>query len=379
MAFAVTGFSTVAQNFISRQIASNFYKKAPFLSVLGALTIGNNNKDSLEIGRPNSGEILTGGIISPLERKRLGSVNSYLPRVQLFETTNSAYRQGSGHDGRTSLPAATNYNANASHGEAMQGAAEYRWCHLDTPVVIWHEDKIRAAKEGTAEGQAIAMGQIVDEATEIGMQDHLKKLATDIWDGSLTQTQQGYALWPNPHGILEIVAATGYMARVDRSTETLWQAKVNSTLKPVDIRKIIDDANYTQGLKIYGSGADLLMCGTTLYQQFKAQILAQGGTVLLNGLPAMAKMGVRKELLQIDNTLVMYDPFITDVNTVVAFDTTTWKFMIHPDFNFKVGKFINNAETGLNKELFDFAYISTRFMFTCDNPRLNVKYTAVGT
>lgn len=381
MAFAVTGFSTVAQNFISREIASNFYKKCPFLAVLGALTIGNNNKDSLEIGRPGSGEILTGGIVSPIAKKRLGTVNAYLPRIQGFETSNTAYRSAS-TTGRDDLPDAANKTTNA-HSQAMQFAAEYRWCHMDTPIVIWHEDKIRAGREGTKEGQGIAMGQLIDEATEVAMQDHLTKLSTDIYDASPTAAEQNYQLWPKPIGLLTMIddenATVTTMARVDRTSEPLWRAKRNSTTTAVDIRKIIDDANYTQGLKIYGNGADLCLCGTTLYQQFKAQIIAQGGTVMHSGLPAMAKMGLRKEILQIDNTLVMYDPQLTNANTVLVLDTSVLKWMVHPEFNFKVTPFVDNTKTGIAKGTYDYAYISTRFIFSNDNPRLGVKYTAIGT
>jgi hypothetical protein len=387
MAFAITGFNTVAQNFISRQIASNFYKKAPYLAVLGALTIGNNNKDSLEIGRPGVGEILTGGLVSQVEKKRLGTINGYIPRIQGFETSNTAYRQGSANDGRTSLPDVAD-KSSRSHGQAMQFGAEYRWCHMDTPILIWHEDKIRAGKEGTREGQGIAMGQLINEATEVGMQDMLNKLAVDVYDSTLTAAEQNHALWKAPIGLLHMMHNESHtnptMARVDRTNEPLWRGQVNSTLTAIDIRKIIDDANFSsaagrKGLKVYGNGADLIIVGTTLYQDFKKQVLAQGGTVMLNGLPAMAKMGVKKELLQIDNTVVMYDPFLTDANTVLVQDSTVFKFMIHPDYNFKVGKFIDNTTTGIDAELYDYAHLSLRFMFACDNPALTVRYTAIGT
>src|SRR4051794_4848341 len=95
--FPVSGFNTVAQNFISRGVASNFYSKSTFLAVLGALTLGKNKKkDMLSIGRPDGGEILTNGMVSEIQRKKLGTVNAYLPRVQGFSTSNTAARTGSG-------------------------------------------------------------------------------------------------------------------------------------------------------------------------------------------------------------------------------------------------------------------------------------------
>ncbi len=401
MAFAITGFQTVAQNFISRQIASNFYKKCPLLSLLGALTIGNNKKDTLEIGRPDSGEILTGGIVSPIQKKRLGSVNAYLPRIQGFETNNSRYRSASADTGgRDTLPDVA-AKSTQSHGQAMQFAAEYRWCHMDTPILIWHEDKIRAGREGTAEGQAIAMGQLVDEATEVGMQDMLTHLSVDTWDGNPTAAEQNYALWPKPLGLLKLVDdstgdtarfADATVARVDRNSEPLWCAQVDATLTAVDVRKIIDDAKFhavsgtfsstagtRAGLSVIGGDPDLMLVPLALYPTFKAQVLANGGTVLLNGLPAMAKMGVKKEILQIDNTLIMYDPQLTDGNTVLVGDTSVLKWMVHPQYNFKVGEFVDNTKTGIAKETYDYAYVTLRYIFALDNPRLWVKYVAIGT
>lgn len=371
MAFAIEGFSAVAQNWISRGVASNFYQKAPFLAVLGALTLGNQKKTSLEIGRPGSGEILSGGNISPIERKKLGTINAYIPRVQKFTTSNSAYRGA-----RNALPDVSNKTTN-SHGQATDFGAKFHWCHLDTPILIWHEDKNRAAQEGTKEGQAITMGQKIDEATEVAHQEHIDKLAGDVWNGN--PSHQGMDPWDNPLGIIQALDTANIYANVDRTVETTWQSQKDSNLTAPDVRKIIDDANLTKGLRVKGNGANLLLCNINQYQIFKAQVLTQsGGVVLQNGLPAMAKMGMTKELLQLDNVIIMYDPSCPN-NTVCCFDTTVWKFMVHPLFNFKVTEFIDNTKTGLAKQTYDYAYISTRYMLTCDNPFLNVRYTAIGT
>lgn len=371
MAFAYSGFSTVAQNYISRTVASNFYQKWPFGAALGALTLGNQNRKELQIGRPDSGEILSGGMISPIERINLGNVNWYQPRIQAFETSNSAYRTVRGN-----LPDVAAKTTN-SHGQATQASAKVGWTHLDTPVLIWHEDKIRAAKENTAKGQALALGQVIDEATEVAYQEHISKLAVDTYSGS--PTSQSADLWDAPQGYKMAFSATNTYSNVDRSVESAWRAQSDSTITAVDIVKILDDANITKGLNTKGSGVDLILTTGDLYIKFKAQILSQGGTVLQNGMPEFAKLGVKREVLQKDNAYIMYDPYISDANRVYAFNTKTWRFMVHPQFNFKVSEFTDNTKTGINKETYDYAYISTRFMLSCDDPTKNVVYTAIGT
>jgi hypothetical protein len=146
-------------------------------------------------------------------KKRLGTVNAYLPRAQKFTTSNSQYRTGSG---RVALPDVAS-KTTLSHGQATQGAAKFGWTHLDTPILVWHEDKIRAGNEGTKEGQGIAMGQLIDEATEVAIQDHIDKLANDIWTGN--PSSQNADLWDAPLGLVQAVDTANTYGRrsFDRS------------------------------------------------------------------------------------------------------------------------------------------------------------------
>lgn len=376
MAWAVSGYSTVAQNFISRGVVSNFYKKAPFLAILGALTLGNQNKNSLEIGRPDTSEILAGARLDPLERKRLGTVNAYLARIQKFVTSNTK-----GMGTRDTYPTVANPTTN-SQGQATQAAAEFHWFDVVTPILIWHEDMIRAEQgSNLQEGQALSMGKVVDDATEIAMQEHIDWLADKIWNGN--PADQSADLWNEPAGILQALSATNTYGRVDRNVESLWRAQVDSTFKAVDIRRLIDDANLTKELNVKGNGAGLVLAPKDIYRQYKNQILSQIGLgkVMTDGLPQYAKMGVKAEVLQVDNCYVAYDPQLdaASTSTVCVFDLTTWKFMVHEKRNMKVGKFSDLSQSQEGGKDADQGFIRTRAMFTCDNPFLNVKYTAIGT
>jgi hypothetical protein len=370
MTFAVEGFATVAQNYISKQVASNFYRKATFLAILGALTLGNQSKTSLEIGRPGSGEILTAANVSQVERKRLGTVNNYLPRIQKFQTSNSKWMGV-----RDTMPSVASPTT-LSQGQATQFAASFAWADLTTPMLIWHEDKIRAGQESTKEGQALAMGQLIDEATEVGMQEHIDEINSKTWTGN--PSSQTAALWDQPLGINQALQAANVYANVDRAVEATWRAQVDSTITSVDINRIVDDANLTKELRVKGNGANCIITTVALYQQFKAQVLNTGGVVLQNGLPEMAKIGVKKEVLQKDNVYIAYDSQAA-ANSVQVFDLTTWKFMVHPSRNFSVSKWTDLSDKGEGAKDADQAFIRTRLMLTCDNPFLNVKYSAIGT
>ena len=371
--FATEGFGAIAQNYISRGIASNFYPKLPFLALLGALTLGNNNKDVLQIGRPGVGEILSGKLISPAERLTLGSVNSYKPRIQRFETDNSKWMGA--YD---TLPTVANPTTTAQ-SQAMQATADFRWSDLATPILVWHEDKLRAGQKETKEGQGLAMSQLIDEASEVAFQEHVKKFNAGIWTGN--PSSQAADPWDSPLGIIQALDTTNTYGNVDRSVgaNAAWKSQKDTTTTATDIVALIDDANLNKKLRVYGPGADIFLCDTTRYQTFKRQILNNGGVVLQNGpVLKMAAMGVKQEILQKDNAYVMYDPTCPD-NTVLALTSRTWRLAFHPQRNMTVKPFVDLSDKSEGAKDADQSFVRTRIMFSNDNPYLNVRYTAIGT
>lgn len=374
MAFAISGFKAVAQNFISRGIASNYYQKLPFLTMLAALSIARGNKtDPLEIGRPE-GKIYAGRLLSEGDVQNLQNFNAYQPRIQQFETSNSKWM---GKYDTTPLTASQQTNA---HSQAGQATALFYRSRLKTPIWVWHTDKDRCLTRETKMGQGLALSQCIDEATEVGFQDHVKALNTGIWSGS--PTDQTDDPWDAPLGIAEALDTTNTYGNVNRSTtaNAAWRAQKDTTWTSEDIYAILDNANITKGLRTYGQGVDVIVCDQTRYLKFKRQILAQSGNAacMKEGLPEFAKMGVKQEVLQVDNAYVIYDP-TCPTNTVLALSMGTWKMMIAPGKNLNVSKFTDLSDKTEGAKEADQAFVETEFIFSCDNPYLNVRYTAVGT
>lgn len=376
MAFALEGFGTIAQRYLSKSVSSFFYKKWTLGHFLGATTLSNENKDSLSIGRPNAGEVF--GMVTPAQRKTLPTVNSYVPRIQNFVTNNTRTRSNSG---RVALPEVASASTN-SHGQATQFGAEFKWTHYDTPILIWHEDKIRAGKEGSKEGQSIAMGQLVEEATQVAYQDLVEKLANDSWTGS--PGSQSTDLWDSLAGITDMTASTNTYAGVNRSVETQWASQLVSAATTADIVKNLDDVNLgnsagtIEGVRVKGNGVNLCLTNSTTYRIYKSQILSNsnGGVVLQNGIPEMGKLGVTREVLQKDNCYIMYDPFCP-TTTAVFLDTSTIKFIVHQDFNFSVKPFEDNTTKGIGKDAYDFSYVMLRAMLTNDSPKRAVRFSNI--
>ena len=374
MAFALSGFSTIAQNFISKSIASNFYPRLQLLSAIGAFTLTRNKKTSLNIGRPGCGEILSGKMITKAEVERLPAINGYQPRIQGFETSNSKWM------GKYDTNPIVGSSQTLAHSQVGQNSALFYRAELKTPILVWHRDKERCSREGTERGRGLAMAQLLEEATEVAYQEHVKELNAKMWTGN--PTSQSADPWDQPLGIMEMLSATNTYGGVDRSVaaHASWRAIVDTTLTATDLDRIVDDANVTKSLKDLGSGVNLGITTKALYLQFKAQAQAAGSVVrvLPEGIPGMAAMGVKQECLLKDNTYVMYDS-TCPANNFLGLNLETMKIMIFPGKNLTVSKWVDLSTATEGAKNADQAFINTEILVANDNPALNIKYTAIGT
>lgn len=403
MAFAIEGFSSYSQNYIGKGINSNFYPKAVFIAILGALSLGNNDKQPLQIGRPGKMEILAGGkLVSPAEKldpEAAGfGANGYAPRSQLFETQNSKWM------GRYDTAPTVSSATTLAQSQAMQGAALFRPAEVMTPGLIWHRDKERAGQRGSSDGRAIAMAQILEEATEVAYQEHVNNINWGIWFGN--PSSQAVDPWDQPLGLVQAFSRTNVYGNVDRAVAAntaLWGAGTDSTITSPDIIKLLDEANLNTsastsriGLNIFGEGASFALCGIANYVSFKNQILSSGGggVILQNGIPQFASIGVKKEVLQKDNCYVMFDPMIAATppgknisgytvpasfqKYVFFFSAKTWRLAFHPQKNMTVTPFRDLSlyqEGGKEADQF---FIDTQLVFSSDNPGQNVVFSTIG-
>ncbi len=373
MGFATEGFKAVAQDHISRSIASNYYNKLPFLAALGSFTVTRNKKTPINIGRPDEGSILTGATLSPGEVLALQNFNGYKPRIQRFETSNSKWMAK--YD---TNPVVSSPTTNAQ-SQAMQATALFYGAELKTPILIWHRDKERALQTSGTDGQGIAMAQIIDEATEIAYQEHVKALNAGIWSGN--PSSQTDDPWDSPLGIVQMFSTTNTYGNVDRSDSgnANWRAQVDTTLKAVDLTRIVDDANLTKKLRTKGTGCDLLVTTPDIYTSFKAQASALSGIRMLpEGLPGMAKYGYSGEAIMKDNVAVIYDE-TCPANNAFAFSSRTLRVMFRPGKNMTVTPFKDISELSEGAKNADQAFIKTELIFANDNPFLGVNYQAIGT
>ncbi len=360
----------MAQEYLGRRIHTRLFQKIPLFYLLAGLG-GANTKDGFQIGRPGVAEVFAGVAIDRPMKEVLGGFNSYQPEIQIQKNDSSKVMGA-----RDTMPTVANPTTQSQDQEL--GTAEFRWTRITTPLLVWHESLDRAMNSaGTGvDKQDLAAKNVLINATESATNVHYTNWAQRFWSGS--PTNQDADPWDNCSGILEAINDQNVYGRVDRSnpSNSTWQGHVIATPQAADVAQIIDNANYNQGLSVYGNGVNVLLTNTTLYQTFKAQVRARGGVVMLNGLPDIGAFGMKREILQYDNAFITWDP-MCPANTVAALNLEYWKIIIHPKKNFLIDAFVDISRNSEGAKDALQSFIDTRLILACDEPGGQALYTNV--
>ena len=372
MGFVTARFSAVAQNYITKGIATNFYQRAPFLAHLAGKTFA-DTKTELKIGRPGAGEIFAGTRVPPAKRANMRNMNAYMQRIQSFAINNS--KEMGAYD---TMPTVANATT-AAHSQ-IGATAEFRWCEVVEPILLWNNDLKRAIQGASADGFGIATAQVIQEGTDVAMQNQFSKMANYLWNGN--PASQDTDPWNQPLGLVQAISSTNVYGRVDRTTlasTSAWNGNLVTSGIPGDIVTILDDANYgtisgIPGLLNYGTGVDLVLTTPTLYVKYKNQLMSRGAVILQNGPPETFAIGAKREALQYGNAYIISDPNCPSGN-VACLTSGLWKIIFHPMENFTVTPFIDLSGYTEGAKDAQQAFIRTMFMVVCENPSQQVLYT----
>ena len=392
--YAVEGFATIAQNYITKTLAPQQYLRSAMLYALAGITAGYTN-EPLAIGRKDAGEVLSGLKMSPARRMFLQSINSYQPRIQAYKTSNTRMMGA-----RPTMPTVGSATTR-SHGQATQAAADFRFAKMRTPILVWHEDIDRALDGNEGRGRAgmgVAVGQLVEEATQVGLQEHMDHLACRLLYGS--PPSQDEDPWLDFSGVASGVSASNRYGRINRgalSTGDPWLSNVISTSFQTDITSIVDYCKINLKFNSISGGPYLILAGGANYLTFKNQVLNRGGVIMETpagaGLPAMAKIGVEREVVKKDDYLLMWEPMLDscpalDADSGAALYTATptyvyvlslreWVFILNKKYNIKTDEFVDISNKSEGAKDADQGFITTRGLLACDKPNVQAVFTAL--
>lgn len=359
---SLTGVHAVAERRVKSEIHANLFNRIPVLTAFASKAGGDG-----KFGRVGSLGILGGKKFDRVQMENEAGTEVHV-RMDTAKSGGSKWMAE-----RDTVPSMGNAAQNDNYRTAV-----FRPSLFSTPYKVWKND-IRRAKG------KYAIGNLVQEAIDKAMEEHLEELNDKIWRGS--PSDQSSNLWTEPLGIVQALDTDNVYGNVNRSTYSTWAGKRVTSSKTISLN-LIDDANVIQGIMNRGPGVDLVFCGAANYNALKQEALTRGQTVTVSNMPNMAEVGVRSECIQYGKTMIVYDPFltgnwstidadITDATKVVAmFTMEDWVFTTNPSANFRV----TPAEDFSKQQGGDDAIgglIETMPMLRCNKPHRSIVYTNV--
>jgi hypothetical protein len=396
--YPVQGLPSIAQKKLTSTIAGQGYQKSAWGYAITGSTKGDTS-NPLSLGRPGEGAVFSGLPVTDARKATLLGRESYNPRIQQFVTNNT---QVVGPNG--SMPTVAN-TSTQSHSQVAQAAADFKWfSKLVTPIYMRKYDLDMAVSRsmGNNEALGMAVGDLIEKGVETATNEHLDNLFSRLIYGN--PVSQFTAPADDLQGLLlagNALGSTLYGA-VDRSQLTTrdgWYAYNVNTNIGLDIYKIVQDLNVKRKFKAYGSGKKIILCGGDNYTVFRNQVLARSERPFLEtkdgmGLPQMAKMGVEREVLVVDDCYVMWEPFLDTVPACTAGTTTPlytaqptyviavnlelWTLMFHPLYNIRLTELKDISNLSVGAPDAEIGFIKSMCIQACDRPLVGVaSYTAL--
>jgi len=363
-----TGIRAYANERYIPKMVSRQYTRSPLLGMLVKRGGGDGEL------RPNSLNIVGGGNVMTSAR-RAAIAGSYQVNVFLQYTTVGGQKWMSARDTEPAL--STPASAGGSQDQTRK-SAYFRAAELHGEIIVW--------KNTTLLGQGrYAIGSAVDEALNVGAQDHLDEFIKQLYVGD--PADQTADIWSLPSGLNQICDTDNTYGGLDRTVSpanTTWQGR-RVTTNTTAALAIIDNANITQAMQDVGTGIDTFLVNKAAYLTIKAEALSKGGILIHRGTPEAARLGLAREAVFYGDVLITYDPWLknyTDesVDLSAAAVGLTMGDLVLETFDghfFTAGEFVDvgkYARSGLHAKR---AIMETHFLFWTEKPWNHILYTAV--
>ncbi len=383
-AFPYQNVASFLQRKISQTITPQKYYRSAFLYFLMGISGGG---DLLDIDRPDESIWIAGTGFNEATRATDQGTYEHLVRIQGFKTSNTRVTGVYGNMPQVGNP------TTSSQDLATMNAAMFRWCiNIDTPVIVWNAylDQAQGAKDG-----GIAAAQLLEEANAIGWNEHIDNVNSRVIYG--TPSNQNENFWDDISGVIQALTPTATYGGVNRNllaSNSPWIPQFAASA-PGDVTRLTDYMNTTLGISQFGEAVPLILTGSANWLMLKNQALGRdkGGYMInesnasANGLPGLAKIGITKEIIRVNNTFMMLEPFLDQVfgmqyqtstalytaqpNYVLGLNMKVWKFFTQPQKSLTVTPMVNLMNTGLGNLDQSQSFIRTSAVLECLRPDVN--------
>lgn len=372
-----SGLRKIVREHVAKTLKNTLFNRAPLTYFL---LNKDGDKSSFEgLGRPNTGVFMSGVDVARAKKETILSSRVYEPLIQ---TAKPDVNDGKTMGMYSSLPVRTSWTTTSPSTYLKR--PRFKWHERADPYKIPNKE-MRITKR-TAPNE-IKAWQGIESIAALEMKSveavHMDYWTNRLWGvtGGGAPTDEDLDVWDNIHSIAAALKDDNVYGGVDRSSSanTYWRGNYNAnstTAASKSFEDLINYCNYDLGFSDKGGKLDLILTDKTNYKRAKAEAKAKGGTVLLGGqgIPNFGQFGFKREIVEIDNTFVVYDPFCP-TGHLAALNLDTWTLAIHPDANFAV----STPEDQQKVEGGDDAHtghVRTEMMVVCEVPSQNAYWTS---
>lgn len=383
LSIAYAGYQVFAQKKSGKRLRNRLFNYMPVLYLLFGLT--GKKSQAFGLGAPNTAtSILVSGTktASPTKEAMFAEM-AYRPTIQ--------YLAPASGDGKT-------IGQYSSMPVRADGANKNPATYFIQPEFHFHEraepyevpndqiETIVANSTGGWPAQAtIAIGNIIDAEVKSVEAVHLKYWNQLLWGtiGNGFPSDQTAIKWDALHSLKYSIGANSLnnnYGGLDRSVaaNAFFSGKGDSTHQGIIFRDLIRTFNYDPSYRFadVGAGVDIIGCDGTAFQKALNEADGKFGVVMHNGLPSMAEIGFKNDIVCFDNkTYVVYDPECP-TGEMALLNSETWTYAIHPNKNFKVSTPKDQTEMKGGDDV-TCGHMRTKMLWCCEEPRYNGYLTGV--
>lgn len=369
-----TGLQSLIQTHVSDRLKSTLFNRMPLFYFLFARDGQKTGPDG--IGIPKTSMFLSGVETAKARREEILSSRVYEPIVQ---TTAPAASDGKVLSMYDTMPNRSSWTTATPSSYFTR--PRVKWVERADPYKVPNKEIRTTRSAGKNEIAAWkAVGSLFQAETTSVIAKHTEWWNQSIWGttGSGAPSNEDNTVWDAIHSIQNALHDSNTYCGVDRSVgaNSYWRSNRTTAATVADFETIINQCNYDFGLSKKGTGVDLILVDGTNFKKAKSEAKAKGHTLIKSGdaIPNMGRFGFSRELVQIDNTYIVYDPECPSGH-VAALNLATWTMAIHPDANFKVSEPFD--QTKVQGDDATTGQIRTEAMLVCEVPSLNAYYTNV--
>lgn len=385
---AYAGYQVFLQKKSGKRLRNRLWNIMPVLYLLTGLT--GQKSAATGLGAPNtSSNVLVSSTktATPNKEKMFAEV-AYRPTVQY---TGPATADGKTIGQYSSMPTRADGATNNPAGYFIQ--PEFRFHERAEPWEVPNDqiETIVSNSTGGWPAQAtLAIGNIMDAEVKSVEAIHLKYWNQLLWGtiGNGYPSDQSAVKWDALHSLAYSIGPDtqsssnpyrrGNYGGLDRSltANAFFRGKGTDAYGNVVFRDFIRTLNYDSAYAFanVGAGVDIIACSGALFQKALNEADGKTGVVMHNGIPAMAEMGFKKDIVCFDNqTYVVYDPEAPSGH-MACLNSETWTVAIHGSKNFKVSPPKDQTEIKGGDDV-TCGTLRTKMMWVCEEPAVNGYFT----